>query len=428
MLQQHDPKVAHILQNELKRQEDGFELIASENFVSPAVLEALGSVMTNKYSEGFPNKRYYGGNDFIDDMETLAQTRAKELFGVDHVNVQPYSGSPAVQEAIFAVTEPGDTIMGLHLLYGGHLTHGWKVNFSAKYYNAVQFTTDENGFIDYDVLAKQVLEHKPKVIITGSTGIPRIWDYARIGKIARSVDAYYIADIAHEAGFVAAGLIASPVSHADIITTTTHKTLRGPRGAMIMCNGNPSNPLKAVNVSRENLPTLVDRAVFPGLQGGPHNHTTAAIAVALGEALQPEYKTYMAQVGKNAKALAQTLLDEGLSLVTGGTDNHLMIADVTSLDIGGKIAEEALGEVEITVNKNTIPADTRKPFDPSGIRIGTPAMTSRGFTEAEFKIVGQLIAKTLKNVHNDTIKAEIKATVHDMCKQFPLYPDLQYVT
>ena len=417
----NDTQVAEIVANELKRQQTGLELIASENFVSKEVLKALGSCLTNKYSEGYPNKRYYGGNKFIDQIELLAINRAKQLFGVDHVNVQAYSGSPANQAAIFSVANPGDKIMGLHLFYGGHLTHGWKINFSGKLYNSVPYVTDENGFIDYDILHEQAKKERPKIIFSGSTAYPRIYDYKRISEIAKDVGAFYIADIAHEAGFIASKLINSPVGYADIITTTTHKTLRGPRGAIIMCNGNKSNPLKAPEVTRENIPSLVDRAVFPGLQGGPHNHTTAAIAVALGEDLLPEYRTYMEQVGKNAKALAQTLMDNGFDLVTKGTDNHLMIIDLTNKKMTGKKAETLLENLNITVNKNTVPNEPRTPFDPSGIRIGTPALTSRGFDENDFKIVGQIISDTLNNPDNNSVKQDSLTKIAELTTKHPLY-------
>jgi glycine hydroxymethyltransferase len=428
-ISKQDPELAQSLQKELERQRNTLEMIPSENFVSPAVLEALGSTLTNKYSEGFPGQRYYGGNQFIDEVENMARERAKKLFGVEHANVQPYSGSPANQAALFAVCQPGDKIMGLHLYYGGHLTHGWNVNFSARFYQSIQYITKKDGWIDYDLIEDMAKKEKPKAIFCGATAYPRLYDYPRLAQIAHSIDAYFIADIAHEAGLIAAKVIPSPAGYADIITTTTHKTLRGPRGAMIMCNGKPSHPLKPLSDDekpRENLPTLVDRAVFPGLQGGPHNHTTAAIAVALGEALKPEFKTYSEQILKNAKALSQSLIDEGLELVTGGTDNHLMLINLTKLNIGGKLAENTLDEVGITANKNTIPFDERKPFDPSGIRLGTPALTSRGFKETEMKIIGQLIANALKNPTDDSTKTEIKKTVQELTEKYPLYPKLKY--
>ena len=316
--------------------------------------------------------------------------------------------------------------MGLNLLYGGHLTHGWKVNFSAKFYNSVQYITDDNGFIDYDYLEKLVKKEKPKVIFSGSTAYPRIYDYKKISEIAHLVNAYYIADIAHEAGFIAAGLIDSPCSYADIITTTTHKTLRGPRGAMIMCNGKISNPLKNVPLSRENLPTLIDRAIFPGLQGGPHNHITAGIAVALEEANSQEYKRYMETVGRNAKVLAQTLMENDFNLVTQGTDNHLLIIDLRNKNITGKEAEENLQRINITVNKNTVPNDPNPPFNPSGIRLGTPALTTRGFQEKEFIIIAKVISQVLNNPNNTQIINTSKDIVRQLTNSYPLYKELKY--
>ena len=409
-----DKQIAQLLQSELDRQRYGLEMIPSENFVSEAVLDALGSCLTNKYSEGYPNKRYYGGNEFIDEIENLAINRARKLFNVDHVNVQTYSGSPANQAAIFAIAQPGDKIMGLHLFSGGHLTHGWKVNFSARYYNSVSYKTDTDGFINYDNLYELVQKEKPRVLFSGSTAYPRRYDYKKLAEIAHSVDAYYIA----------AGIFDTPVGFADIITTTTHKTLRGPRGGMIMCNGKPSKPLRAIEISRKNLPTLVDRAVFPGLQGGPHNHTTAAIAVALGEALKPEYITYMKQVGKNAKALADALLANDFKLATGGTDNHLLVIDLTTKKLTGKQGEDLLSDVQITCNKNTVPNDTRKPFDPSGIRLGTPALTSRGFLEEDFTIIGNLIANTLNNPNDNNNNIKTKNSIKELTDKYPLYPNL----
>ena len=402
-------------------------MIPSENFASLSVLEALGSILTNKYSEGYPGKRYYGGNQFIDQVEELARQRAKDLFGVEHVNVQPYSGSPANQAAIFAVAKPGEKIMGMNLLFGGHLTHGWKVNFSGIYYHSVQYQTGPSGLLDYDELQRLVKAEKPKVVFCGATAYPRLYDYKRLAEIVHAVDGYFIADIAHEAGLIAAGVIPSPVGYADIITTTTHKSLRGPRGAMIMCNGQPSHPLKPLGEEenpRQNLPTLIDRAVFPGLQGGPHDHQTAAIAVALGEALQPEFKIYAKQILKNAKTLATSLMSQGLKLVTGGTDNHLMIIDLTSLGLGGQEAEQTLERIGITVNKNTIPFDKRKPYDPSGIRLGTPALTSRGFTEEDMIQVGKIIGQVLTQPKSQTILENAKQVIKKLTDKHPLYPEL----
>ncbi len=425
-LQDTDPEIASLLHQELRRQQEGLEMIPSENFTSPAVLEALGSIATNKYSEGYPGMRYYGGNEYIDQIENLARDRAKALFNVSHANVQPYSGSPANQAVYFALCDPGDTVMGMSLPFGGHLTHGWKVNFSAVYYIAVQYPTDANGFLDYDQLETMAKEHRPKIIFCGATAYPRLYDYKRLGEIVHSVGAYFVADIAHEAGLIAAGVIPSPVGHADVITTTTHKTLRGPRGAIILCNGNPSDPLKPCEKKRENLPTMIDRAVFPGLQGGPHNHQTAAIAVALKEAATPEFKEYAIQIVKNAQTLAHVLSDGGLKLSTGGTDNHLILADVTPLGLTGKIAEHLLGSVGITVNKNMIPNDPRKPFDPSGIRLGTPALTTRGMKEKEMELVGELIVRVLKNVSNASILEQVKKEVKELTRAFPIYQALDH--
>ena len=402
-------------------------MIPSENFVSENVLAALGSIGTNKYSEGFPGKRYYGGNEFIDVVEVLAIERAKKLFGTTHANVQPYSGSPANQAVCMALLDPGDKLMGLNLLYGGHLTHGWAVNFSGHYYKAIQYLTKPDGWLDYDALEAQVKHERPKLIFVGATAYPRIFDFERLGKIAHAVDAYLVADIAHIAGLIIAGAHPSPTGHADVITTTTHKTLRGPRGAMILCSGNPSNPLKAAERTRENLPTLIDRAVFPGLQGGPHNHQTAAIAVCLKEAATAEFKIYGQQIVKNAKALAESLTEEGFQLVTGGTDNHLILMDVASKGVGGKQAEAALGRAGVTVNKNTVPNDQRKPYDPSGIRLGTPALTTRGFTETEMHAIGALIARVLADPENASVADAVKKEVRAMTDSHPLYPNLNYL-
>ena len=423
---QTDKPTADLLQHELEREQYGLEMIPSENFVSEAVLEALGSIGTNKYSEGYPGKRYYGGCEFVDAIELLAIERAKKLFGVDHANVQPYSGSPANLAVYFALMNPGETVLGASLSFGGHMTHGLKVNFSGTLYNAVNYTADKNGYLDFDEIRGLAKEHKPKMLIAGYTAYPRIIDWQKFKDIADEVGAFFMADISHIAGLIVGGGHPSPVGLADVITTTTHKTLRGPRGAMILSNGTISNPTKKVTKTKENIPTLIDRAIIPGLQGGPHNHTTAAIAVALAEALKPEFKDYAKQIVANAKALAESLLNEGLELVTGGTDNHLMIVDLTNLNVSGKKAEAALDEVGITVNKNTVPFDKRSPFDPSGIRLGTPALTSRGFKEEEMKIIGQLIAKTVKNIGHDAVKQEVKEKIKELTSQHPLYPNLKY--
>ncbi|MFC2143123.1 serine hydroxymethyltransferase [Candidatus Aenigmatarchaeota archaeon] len=418
-LNENDPEIFEAIENEKNRQSTTLELIPSENFVSKGVLEALGSVFNNKYAEGYPNKRYYGGNRYADVVETLAINRAKQIFGVDHVNIQPYSGSPANQAVYFAVCEPGDKIMGMSLLFGGHLTHGWKVNFSAKFYNSVQYPTGEDGILDYDELEKLAKKEEPKIIFCGATAYPRLYDYKRLGEIAHSYGGYFVADIAHECGLIAAKTIPSPVGHADVITTTTHKTLRGPRAGMIMCNGNPSNPLKPCEKTRDNLPTLIDRAVFPGLQGGPHINTIAAIGVALKEAMQPEFKEYAKQILKNAKVLASGLMENGFNLVTGGTDNHLMLIDLRNKNLGGKQAETLLDEVGITANKNTVPFDTKKPWDPSGIRMGTPVITTRGMKEDEMKCIAQMISKVLDNPDDNQIKHKVKQDVLELCRQFP---------
>ncbi len=421
-----DNELFQFLQKELERSQNGLEMIPSENFVSMDVLRALGSVGTNKYSEGYPGRRYYGGCEFVDNIENLAIERAKKLFGTDHANVQPYSGSPANLAVYFALLDLGDTILGAKLSFGGHMTHGLKVNFSGTLYNSVNYTSDKNGYLDFDEIRTLAKEHKPKMIIAGYTAYPRIIDWQKFKDIANEVGAYFLADIAHIAGLIIGGQHPSPAGIADVITTTTHKTLRGPRGAMILSNGTVSNPTKKVERTKENIPTLIDRAIIPGLQGGPHNHTTAAIAVALYEAMQPEFKDYAKQVVLNAKALAESLLNEGLELVTGGTDNHLMVIDLTNLNLGGQEAEKTLDKAGITCNKNTIPFDKRKPFDPSGIRLGTPALTTRGFKEADMKIIGQLIAKVLKNINDDSVKAEVKKTVRELTNKYPLYPNLSY--
>jgi len=417
-----DGKVFSAIEGELKRQREGLEMIPSENYPSLAVMRACGSVVMNKYSEGYPGKRYYGGAEFVDRIENLAIERAKKLFGTSHANVQGYSGSPANMAAYFALAEPGDKILGLHLFSGGHLTHGWKVNFSAKFYSANSYSVGEDGLVNYDSLEKVAKEVRPKIIFSGSTAYPRIWDYKRVGEIARSVGAYYVSDISHEAGLVAAKLIESPAGHADVITTTSHKTLRGPRGAIILCNGNPSEPLKPPKEkTRENIPTLIDRAVFPGLQGGPHNNTTAGIAVALGEALRPDFKRYARQIVRNSKALAGTLIDGGLDLVTGGTDNHLMLIDLRKKEFSGKDFENALEVAGITANKNTVPGDARPPYVTSGVRLGTPALTTRGMREKEMEEIGEIISEIGKNPSRARAQRE---RVRKLAGKFPLYPEL----
>lgn len=415
-----DIEIERLIAAETKRQREGLEMIPSENHTSPEVLNALGSRLTDKYSEGYPGMRYYGGCEFVDMVENLARERAQKLFGVSHANVQPYSGSPANMAVYFALLEPGDTVMGLELYFGGHMTHGLKVNFSGTLYNSVQYRTGKDGYLDYDAMEKMVREHKPKMIIVGATAYPRIYDWKRIRHIADICDAYVLADISHIAGLVVGGQHPSPAGIADVITTTTHKTLRGPRGAMILCNGNPSTPLKKVEKKRENLPSMIDRAIIPGLQGGPHNHQTAAIAVALNEAAQPAFKQYAKQIVKNAKRLASRLNDKGYHLVTGGTDNHLLLIDLTNKGIKGADAEKALGLAGITVNKNTVPFDPRPPFDPSGIRLGTPALTTRGMKEGEMDQIAEWIDQAIKANGNEAKLAKMHAAITDFANNFPL--------
>ena len=382
-LRRTDPEIFEAIFNELQRQRNGLELIASENFTSDAVMEAMGNVMTNKYAEGYPGARYYGGCEFVDVAERLAIERAKQLFGADHVNVQPHSGVQANMAVYFAVLNPGDTILSMQLSHGGHLSHGHKVSFSGKLYNVVHYTVHpETERIDFDLVRKLALEHKPKLILAGYSAYPRIIEWDKFREIADEVGAYFMADIAHIAGLVAAGIHPSPIPYAHFVTTTTHKTLRGPRGGMIMCKAEFAKD--------------IDKAVFPGAQGGPLMHVIAAKAVALKEALTPEFKQYQEQIVKNAKKLAETLISEGLRLVTGGTDNHLMLVDLRPFKITGNIAEKALEKAGITVNKNTIPFDPEKPTVTSGIRIGTPAVTTRGMKEDEMVKIGKLISKVLR--------------------------------
>lgn len=405
-IKREDEAVAAAIEAEADRQRHNIELIASENFVSEAVMEAMGTPLTNKYAEGYPGKRYYGGCQKVDIVENLARDRAKELFGADHANVQPHSGAQANTAVYFAMLKPGDTILGMNLAHGGHLTHGSPVNISGSYFNIVPYgVTEDTNTIDYDEVERLALEHKPKMIVAGASAYPRIIDFERFGEIAKKAGAYLMVDMAHIAGLVAAGLHPSPVPYADFVTTTTHKTLRGPRGGMILC--------------KEEYAKQVDKAVFPGTQGGPLMHIIAAKAVCLGEALKPEFKTYQQQIVKNAAALAKTLMDNGLKLVSGGTDNHLMLLDLTDTGITGKELEARLDTVHITVNKNAIPFDTQSPFITSGIRIGTPAVTSRGFTEEDVEVVGDLIAKTIKDYEGT--KDEVCAKVEELCQKHPLY-------
>ena len=405
-LERTDPEIAALIQREETRQYESIRLIPSENYVSHAVLEATGSILTNKYSEGYPGKRYYEGQDFIDPIERLARDRAKRLFGADHANVQPYSGSPANLAVYYALLEPGDKVMGMSLPHGGHLTHGWRVNFSARYYQAVQYVVDPVSHrIDYDQVRELARKEQPKLIFSGATAYPREFDFKAFGEIAKEVGARFVADIAHIAGLVVAGVHQSPIPYADVVTTTTHKTLRGPRGAMIMCKADYAD--------------AIDRAVFPALQGGPHNHTTAAIAVALLEASTPEFKEYGRQIVRNAKVLAEALLGRGFTLVSGGTDNHLILIDMTSKGVTGKQASRALARAGIETNANTIPYDPRRPFDPSGVRIGTPAVTSRGMKEADMERIAAWIDQVVSHVTDEALQAKIREEVREFCRAFP---------
>jgi len=406
-IKNQDPEVYGAIEREERRQSEGIELIPSENYVSEAVLEASGSILTNKYSEGYPGKRYYGGQENIDTIENLAIDRAKKLFGAEHANVQPYSGSPANTAVYFALLEFGDTVMGLKLDHGGHITHGLPIAFSGRAYNFVQYGVNrETGRIDMDEVRQLALQHKPKLIVAGFTAYPRDIEWKKFREIADEVGAIAMADISHTAGLVAGGVLESPVPYFDVITTTTHKTLRGPRGAMIMC--------------KEKYAKAIDRAVFPGLQGGPHEHAIAGKAVAFKEALQPEFKTYAAQVKKNAHHLAEELEKRGFELVSGGTDTHLILADLTNKGVPGKDAQVALDKVGITLNKNTVPNDPRSPFDPSGIRLGTPAITTRGMKEPEMEKVAGWIDRTLSNIDDDKALADIKEEVKTLCLKFPV--------
>jgi glycine hydroxymethyltransferase len=408
MLSSYDPDIAAAINHETERQEFSLEFIASENFVSERVLEVQGSVLTNKYAEGYPAKRYYGGCEFVDVAEQLAIDRAKQLFGAEHANVQPHSGSQANMAVYFAACQPGDTILGMNLAHGGHLTHGSPVNFSGKLFNIVPYgVRQETGTIDYAEVERLANEHRPKMIVVGASAYPRILDFEAFRRIADQVGAVVMVDMAHIAGLVAAGVHPSPVPFAEFVTTTTHKTLRGPRGGMILC--------------REEFAKAINSNIFPGIQGGPLMHVIAAKAVALKEAMEPQFKSYAEQVVKNARALAATLVDEGFKLVSGGTDNHLMLLDFTGTELTGKVAEAVLEEAGITVNKNAVPFDTRSPFVTSGIRIGTPASTTRGLKEPEMQQVGRWIAKALNQRESQGILAEIRQDVRALCSRFPLY-------
>jgi glycine hydroxymethyltransferase len=406
-----DPLISGAIDDEVRRQAEGLELIASENFVSEAVLQTMGTVFTNKYAEGYPGKRYYGGCEFADVVEQAAIDRAKEIFGAEHANVQPHSGAQANMAVLLTALEHGDQILGMNLSHGGHLTHGHPLNFSGINYKVADYgVRKDTEQIDYDELQRIAEESKPKLLICGASAYPRTIDFARIGEIAQSVGAKVMADIAHIAGLVAVGLHPSPIPHCEFVTTTTHKTLRGPRGGLIL--------------TREEFAKDIDRTVFPGVQGGPLVHIIAAKAVAFGEARQPGFKAYQEQVIANAKALAKTLAEAGLRIVSGGTDNHLMLVDVymDGKGITGKIAEKALDEVHITVNKNTIPFDTQKPFVASGIRLGTPALTTRGMKEGEMKLIGEMIASIIREPESEDVKAKVKRNVAELTSKFPMYP------
>lgn len=410
-LPKQDPKVFAAIQQELGRQRDKIELIASENFVSEAVMEAQGSVLTNKYAEGYPGRRYYGGCEYVDIVEDIARDRAKEIFGAEYVNVQPHSGAQANMAVYFTILEPGDTVLGMNLSHGGHLTHGSPVNFSGVLYNFVEYGVDkETHRIDYDNVRQLALENKPKLIVAGASAYPRAIDFAKFREIADEVGAYLMVDMAHIAGLVAAGLHQNPVEHAHFVTTTTHKTLRGPRGGMILC--------------REEFGKKIDKSIFPGIQGGPLMHVISAKAVSFGEVLSPEFKQYAQAVIDNAKRLGEKLVSEGVNLVSGGSDNHLLLLDLRTLGLTGKVAEEALDDVGITTNKNTIPFDPESPFVTSGIRIGTAAVTSRGLDLEAMDELGELIALTLKNVDNQQKKVEIRERIAALTAKFPMYPGL----
>ncbi|HEY9576930.1 MAG TPA: serine hydroxymethyltransferase [Pseudobacillus sp.] len=408
ILKEQDTAVFEAIQDELKRQQSKIELIASENFVSKAVMEAQGSVLTNKYAEGYPGKRYYGGCEHVDVVEDLARDRAKEIFGGDHVNVQPHSGAQANMAVYFTILEHGDTVLGMNLSHGGHLTHGSPVNFSGVQYNFIEYgVSKENQQIDYDDVRQKAVEHKPKLIVAGASAYPRAIDFAKFREIADEVGAYLMVDMAHIAGLVAAGLHQSPVPYADFVTTTTHKTLRGPRGGMIIC--------------KEEFAKKIDKSIFPGIQGGPLMHVIAAKAVAFGEALDESFKTYAQKVIDNAKRLGESLVKEGISLVSGGTDNHLVLIDLQTLGLTGKVAEKVLDDIGITVNKNTIPFDPESPFVTSGIRIGTAAVTSRGFDLEAMDEVAAIIGAALKNHEDEEKLKELSQRVTDLTAKYPLY-------
>jgi glycine hydroxymethyltransferase len=409
-LAEADPEIASAIHNERHRQNTGLELIASENFVSQAVLDAAGSVLTNKYAEGYPGKRYYGGCEFVDVAESLAIARAKELFGADHANVQPHSGAQANMSVYFTLLKPGDTVLGMNLAHGGHLTHGHPLNFSGKLYSIVPYgVRQDDERIDYDEFERLAHEHKPKMIMVGASAYPRVFDFERIGQVARAVASPVVVDMAHIAGLVAAKVHPSPVPHADFVTTTTHKTLRGPRGGMVLCRTQYAKDL--------------DRALFPGVQGGPLMHIIAAKAVCFKEAMEPGFVEYQRQIVANAQRLARGLSAAGFRLVSGGTDNHLMLVDVFSKGLTGKVAEAALGKAAITVNKNAIPFDKNPPMVASGIRVGTPAITTRGMRETEMDLIAEYIARALAAPEDDGVLRSIRTEVEGLCRKFPLYPE-----
>jgi glycine hydroxymethyltransferase len=406
-IQQQDPQVWEAIAAEIERQQDGLEMIASENYTSPAIMQAAGSVLTNKYAEGYPGRRYYGGCEFVDVAENLARDRARQLFGAQHVNVQPHSGSQANMAVYLTAVEPGDVVLGLDLAHGGHLTHGMKLNISGRLYHFYSYgVTRDTNRIDFDQVAALAREHKPKLIVAGASAYPREIPHARFAEIAREVGAKLFVDMAHYAGLVAGGIHDNPVPVADFVTSTTHKTLRGPRSGLVLC--------------REEYAKDLDRNVFPGIQGGPLMHIVAAKAICFGEALRPEFKEYARQVVANARTLAETLMAGGLRLASGGTDNHLMLADVTSIGLTGKRAEERLDQCGITVNKNMIPFDTRKPLDPSGIRIGTPALTTRGMREEEMRRIGEWILEALRSPDDAAVGQRIRGEVSELCRHFPV--------
>jgi glycine hydroxymethyltransferase len=408
-LEEIDPEVFSAIQKETDRLEQNLELIASENVVSEAVLEAQGCVMTNKYAEGYPGKRYYGGCQFVDEVESLAIARAKELFAADHANVQPHSGTQANMTVYLAVLKPGDSYLGMNLAHGGHLSMGSPVNFSGMLYRVIPYgVSEQTETIDYDELERLAKQQRPKLLVAGASAYPRIIDYARFRKIADEIGALFMTDMAHIAGLVAAGLHPSPVPYADFVTTTTHKTLRGPRGGMVLCRAEHAK--------------TIDSKVFPGMQGGPLMHVIAAKAVALKEALSPEFKSYQQQIVKNARALAQALMSQGFRLTSGGTDNHLMLVDLRKSELTGKVAQETLDRARITVNKNAVPFDTRSPFVTSGIRIGTPAVTTRGMKEKEMKQIGDFIVRVLNHVTDEQVLQTIGGEVGELCRKFPVYP------